>query len=149
MADGNTRISGTLKYTANTYKLERIKWLFFLFLSYETLYLGNFSHCQGTCMYFSRLHEKLFKKPFVNSKVSFNLFKKMFHAESIFCQCRNLAVRNKKNHLCKFTSMLLNNSEIKEEMMIQLIKYKLNGNNHYESVHVQQMPKYYIRKKNV
>lgn len=34
--------------------------------------------------------------------------------------------------------MLLNNSEIKE-MMIQIIKYKLNGNNHYVSVHVKQM----------
>lgn len=78
MVDGNTRTSGTLKHTANICKIERVKWLFFLFLAYETLYRGDFSHSQGKFTYLSRLHGELLKKTVCGLKVSFNLLKKCF-----------------------------------------------------------------------
>jgi len=70
MVDGNTRTSGTLKHTAKICKIERVKWLFFLFLPYETLYRGDFSHSQGKLTYLSRLHGELLKKLSVDLKLA-------------------------------------------------------------------------------
>lgn len=81
-------------------------------------------------IFIKNIWEIILTQPLVNYKVSFNILK-MFQAEPIFWQCGKLELRNKnskKNHIWKLKSVPLNNSEIKEEIIMETVKYKVNEN---------------------